>query len=265
VHTVGVDDEEPLLGGNLGSVVRIGDTVRRSTGPWTDVVHELLRHLEQVGFAYSPRVLGIDDQGREVLSFIEGESIGAAHPWPAWAWADETLEQAGRILREYHEAVRDFRPRAARHWRFATAAITTGEVVCHNDIAPYNLVFQDGRVVGIVDWDLAGPAVPSWDLAWAAWTFAPIHTPEHAASLGAPLDTTRRIRLLCDAYELPGRQGILDVVEQRMHASIIDIETQAAAGDQGFARLIAEGHVDRMRDDATWLASRRDQWTAELS
>jgi hypothetical protein len=30
-----VDDEEPLTGGNVSEVVRVGATVRRSTGPWT--------------------------------------------------------------------------------------------------------------------------------------------------------------------------------------------------------------------------------------
>jgi Phosphotransferase enzyme family len=265
VHTVGVEEEEPLLGGNVGSVVRVGNTVRRSTGPWMDVVHELLRHLEHVGFAYSPRVLGTDDQGREVLSFIEGETVGATHPWPAWAWADETLVQAGRILRECHEAVRDFRPRGSRTWRLTTAAVTNEEVVCHNDIAPYNLVFQDGRIVGIIDWDLASPAMPSWDLAWSAWTFAPIHTPDHATRLGAPLDIARRMRLMCDSYGLQERDGFLDVIKERMLASIVGIETQAAAGDEAFARLIKEGHVDRMRDDADWLADHGSEWTAALS
>ena len=210
-------------------------------------------------------MLGIDDQGREVLSFIEGKTVGATHPWPAWAWADETLVQAGRIVREYHEAVRDFRPRGTRTWRLTTAAVTDDEVVCHNDIAPYNLVFRDGRIVGIIDWDLASPAMPSWDLAWSAWTFAPIHTPDHASRLGAPLDIARRIRLLCDSYGLQERDGFLDVLRERMLASIVGIETQAAAGDGAFVRLVKQGHVDRMRDDADWLADHGQEWTTAFS
>src|SRR5262245_21022678 len=65
--------EIPLRGGNVSTVHRVGDTVRRNTGPWTPAVHAMLRHLEYVGFTGSPRVLGVDERGREVLSYLEGE------------------------------------------------------------------------------------------------------------------------------------------------------------------------------------------------
>src|SRR5512141_2994815 len=115
-------DEIVLPGGNVGAVVRVGDTVRRPTGPWTPAVHELLRHLERVGFAYSPRVLGVDEHGREILTYIEGETA-VTHPWPEWAWADPTLVDVAAILREYHDAVADFRPRDDRIWRFGAGPL----------------------------------------------------------------------------------------------------------------------------------------------
>jgi hypothetical protein len=61
-----------LGGGTLTPVVRVGDTVRRPTGRWSWAVHALLLHLEAVGFERAPRLLGIDDAGREVLSFLPG-------------------------------------------------------------------------------------------------------------------------------------------------------------------------------------------------
>jgi Ser/Thr protein kinase RdoA (MazF antagonist) len=260
-----MDGEIPLAGGNVGTVVRVGDTVRRATGPWTDAVHELLRHLEAVGFAWSPRVLGFDEQGREVLTFIEGDTVGDTHPWPAWAWSDETLRQAGQIQRELHEAVRDFRPSGERRWRTVTAAIGDDEIVGHHDLAPYNVVHRDGRIVGIIDWDFAAPATPTWDLAFTAWTFAPIHTAAHTAVLGAPTDTARRIRLLCDAYGLDDdrRPGFLDVVADRMAASIEAVERFAAARDPAFVRLVTDGHVDRMRADADRLAAHAGRWRTD--
>jgi hypothetical protein len=58
----------------FGRVERIGDTVRRPAMPWTPAVHGLLRYLEDVGYPHAPRVLGFDERGREVLTWIEGES-----------------------------------------------------------------------------------------------------------------------------------------------------------------------------------------------
>ncbi|MFC8896586.1 hypothetical protein [Streptomyces cinereoruber] len=55
-------------------IVRVGDTIRRPVQPWTETVHALLRHLEEVGFPCAPRVLGFDEAGREVLEYMEGES-----------------------------------------------------------------------------------------------------------------------------------------------------------------------------------------------
>src|SRR5258707_6979330 len=56
-----------------GAVIRIGGTVHRRAGPWTPAVHDLLRHLERLGFRGAPRPLGIDANGREVLTYIPGE------------------------------------------------------------------------------------------------------------------------------------------------------------------------------------------------
>src|SRR5690242_20727743 len=75
----GVDQvEEPLFGGNAAAgVVRVGGTARRPAGPHTPAVHALLSHLHAAGFGGAPRPLGIDERGREVLSFIPGTV-----PWP---------------------------------------------------------------------------------------------------------------------------------------------------------------------------------------
>ena len=81
------------IGGNTSTVVRVGDTVRRNAGPWTPAVHALLRHLERVGFTGSPRALGMDERGREVLSYLEGE-CGEYPLAPHWV-TDEALVAVG--------------------------------------------------------------------------------------------------------------------------------------------------------------------------
>src|SRR5215213_1256712 len=100
--------EVELAGGtsNHGLVVRVGDTVRRPQSPASPAVHALLRHLERVGFDGAPRLLGTDDEGREVLEFVPGTAV--TPPYPAWALTDAALASVADLLRRYHEAVRDF-------------------------------------------------------------------------------------------------------------------------------------------------------------
>ena len=54
----------------------------RDTGPWAPAVHALLRHLEQAGFAAAPRLVGsgLDQDGRETLTFVDGEFTQPG-PW----------------------------------------------------------------------------------------------------------------------------------------------------------------------------------------
>lgn len=254
-----------LDGGNVAEVVRVGDTVRRLAGPWTPAVQELLAYLEDVGFAYSPRPLGLDSEGREVLTYIDGETVGSGHRWPAWAWADATLQQAGRLLRHYHDTVDGYRPKGERTWRFVADHLDDTEVICHNDLAPYNIVWKDGAIVGIIDWDLASPGSPRSDLAFTAWSFCPIHTPPHAESLGAPTDVVRRLKVLCDSYGFQRTEGFLGAIRERMQTSIEGIKVKAAAGEDAFQRLVAGGHLARMEQDAQWLDLHEHQWERDLA
>src|SRR5258708_21118276 len=65
---------EVHLPGSVGGAMRIGDTVHRPTGPWTEAVHALLGYLDN-RVRSVPRVLGYDEQGREVLSYLPGRVL----------------------------------------------------------------------------------------------------------------------------------------------------------------------------------------------
>lgn len=111
-----MSDGEPLTGGNVSAgVVRVGETVRRPAGPWTPAVHALLDHLHAVGFRGAPRPLGIDERGREVLTFAPG-----VVPWPDHFHLlepDARLARVGRLIRDFHEAARDFTPPPDARWQ----------------------------------------------------------------------------------------------------------------------------------------------------
>lgn len=163
-----MDEEVLLTGGNINQVVRVGDTVRRTVGPWSDAVHGLLQHLETQGFAGAPRFLGVDEKSREVLTYIPGE-VG----FMPYVWEESALVEAARLLRAYHDAVSGYTPTDAR-WQFIYPDIHLHEVICHNDFAPYNVVFNDKLPKAIIDFDTAGPGPRIWDVAYAAYCFVPL-------------------------------------------------------------------------------------------
>ena len=91
----------PLAGGNASAtVVRVGDTVRRTPGSRHSGVPRLLDHLAASDFDASPHHLGRDAYGREVLSFLHGDTRQ-----PATFWEDlAAAEAAARLLRRFHDA-----------------------------------------------------------------------------------------------------------------------------------------------------------------
>jgi Ser/Thr protein kinase RdoA (MazF antagonist) len=251
-----VEVEEPLAGGNFGVVVRVGDTVRRETGPWTPAVHALLRHLEAAGFEAAPRVLGIDERGREILSFVEGEV-----PWPppAWLWADDaTASLVGALTRRYHDAQDGFVPPPDARWRIGAAS---GEVICHHDIAPWNVVYRAGEPVALIDWDFAGPGTRLWDLAYAAWRYGPLYAPRAGDESPDVERSARRLRLLCDGYGLDRRDALLETVVARMQAMH---DLLVAGRDAATTRLVAEGHHRAALEDAAWVTAQAARLAAEL-
>lgn len=234
--------EERLHGGNVTPVVRVGQTVRRQPGPWTPAVHALLRHLEQVGFTAAPRALGTDEHGREILSYLPG--TGGLDPLPEELRADAVLVEAARLLRAFHDATVDFTPPPGAVWQFG--AREPADVICHGDFAPYNLVFEGRRIVGIIDFDTAGPGPRSWDVAYAAYRFAPLTHPSNPGGSTSLTEQRRRLRLLVDAYGrelLDGDDLVAKIGERLTHLATL-IRTRAAAGDPVFTQHLADGHAD---------------------
>jgi hypothetical protein len=237
--------EVRLDGGNVGGAVRVGDTVRRVSGPWTPAVQALLAHLAGKGFAGSPRPLGVDEQGREVLTFLPGETVGSARPWPWWVYAEDTLVQVARWIRGFHRAVADFVPPADAVWRMG-GQWAPGLIVGHNDAAPYNAVWHDGALAGFFDWDMAGPVSAAWDVGFAAFSWVPLHARHVVAREGfTDFDgRSRRLHLFLTEYGWTGSTpAFLEVVRARIEAHVTSLR-YLAEHDPVFARLVADGGAD---------------------
>jgi hypothetical protein len=252
--------EEIALGGNFAGAVRVGDTVRRRAGPWTPAVHALLRHLEAVGFDGSPRVLGIDAQGREVLAYIEGDGPqGWPDPMPQYVWNDKNLIAAARLLRRYHDAQAGFTPPTPASWRQPSDAV---EVICHNDVAPFNSVFRRGELFAMVDFDSAGPGRRIWDVATGISRWVPIK----GDSDPRLQDRAARVRLFCDAYGLGSeRKDVIDVLLERQKAGREFARGEVARGDPGFVKIWSWFPNDSYLLDAiAYVEAHRDELSRDL-
>jgi Phosphotransferase enzyme family len=231
---------EPLAGGRTtAGVVRIGDTVRRPVRPWTPAVHAVLRHLESVGFPGAPRVLGVDDHGREVLSWIDGETVGRRRPWPDWVRAESALVDVGAWLRRLHDATAGFVPGEDLTW-FAGQSWRAGLVIGHHDAAPYNAVWRAGHLAGFVDWDTAGPSSRELDLAFAVLFWVPLLVPDSAwpHTADPPEDPARRLHLLLDAYRYDGdRVALGEAVAARARLNAAVVRRLAGSGDPVYAAI----------------------------
>lgn len=257
--------EIPLHGGtaNRGRVHRVGDTVRRPLRPTSAATHALLRHLEDVGFDGGPRVLGIDEAGREVLSYVPGEAVTA--PAPAWGLTDAALVSVGRLLRRFHDAAASFDP-TPYTWPHAAPAPFAGPGIAHNDPNLDNVVFRDGVAVALIDFDLAAPGAPVWDVAATARLWAPLRSPGDTSDVRRYRELAR-LRILVDAYGLDeqGRSDLLDAV-LASHEWMCDIvRTGALAGIPGFVSYWTPAAAERNARTRKWLLDNASAVAAALT
>jgi Phosphotransferase enzyme family len=236
------EDREALLQADP-AVVRVGDTVRRTSSG--AAVHALLAHLEQAGFCYSPRLLGVDEHGREVLSYLPGRS--GRHGW-AEVVPDAGLRAFAELLRAYHDAVADFAP-SVHGWALEARPPIAGEITCHGDFGPWNVVWEVGRPVGLLDFDFAGPAAPLTDVAYALEYSVPFRDDEQCLrwlAYPSPPDRRARLEAFAGAYGLSETADLVDRVIARQSDGIEQVRRLAASGRQPQVRWVADGYMEEL-------------------
>lgn len=214
---------QPLKGGrSTNEVIKIGNTIHRSQGPNSKFVHNLLTQLDQQNFSYSPKFLGIDEKGREILSYIYGEVPTGDHRW--------TMEQVisvVHIMKKFHEA--------------------TDHTICHHDIAPWNVVLKNNIPVALIDFDEASVGDCIDDLAYFLWTFL---------ELGGdiPIETqTTKIKKLCHEYGYSDSKKLTEKIleQQKM---ILEMRIRKSKTDS-----FSTGAVPRIKKEIAWVEKNREK------
>ena len=125
-----IEREEALGGGYVNTVVRVGNTVRRQVREPRAFVRRLLGVLEDARWAGAPRFLGVDEQGREILSWVDGHVPWSGVDEPASVYDEGSVARVAQLARELHDLT-------------AESQLAEGaEVVCHNDLSLKNTVYR---------------------------------------------------------------------------------------------------------------------------
>jgi len=194
------EEEVPLLGGmSTPGVVRIGDTVRRPMNANSGYVHELLVHLERCGFEGAPRYLGVDEQGREILTFVDG----FAPPHNGFELTEEAVRAGARLVRSVHDLTQ------------GTAFAAGSEVAAHRNLSQPNFVFRDLIPVAIIDWDTTRPGTRLENLGDFLWAFV------HPAVYGDGEPAARMLRAAVDEYGYEG-EGLVEAMLEPVRRFVLD-------------------------------------------
>ena len=240
------------------SVFRKGNVVYRNTGPWTPAVHALLRHLEAVGFAGAPRLVGsgLDGDGHELLTYIPGEFTNSG------PWSLEGAAGVGRLLRDVHAATATFIPPPGAVWQAWRTRELGGRrrIISHCDVGPWNIVARDGLPVALIDWEFAGPIDPLMELAETCWLNAKLHDDDVAQREGLPplAERAKQLRAIVDGYGLSRgqRRGFVD--------RIIEVAVHATAEEADIARITPDTPLHSLDAQFPWAMAWRARAAAWL-
>jgi aminoglycoside phosphotransferase (APT) family kinase protein len=164
-------------------------------------VHGVLRHLEVRKFEHAPRFLGVDEQGRAMLTYISG-----AVPRQVGAFQREQWLGAAKLLRLFHDATLDCDLKGDR------------EVICHGDPGPGNYVFRNGMPFALIDFDGAHPGTRAEDVGYAAWMWLHIGNRK-----GAPQEQGSNLVEFVGAYDAAAPWNPLEAVIQAQRATVMRI------------------------------------------
>ncbi|WP_375406934.1 phosphotransferase [uncultured Amnibacterium sp.] len=162
------------------------------------------------------------------------------------------------MIRAIHDASEAFRPSSDVRWQ-TTIPSPGDDLICHNDLAPWNLILGDRWV--FIDWDAAGPSTRLWDLAYAAQAFTlqdPARPAEYAAA---------RLRAFVHGYRADSsmRDALPQVMLERADAMVHLLKSSHDNGREPWASMHRDGHGSHWAAVARYTDRHQSSWRRALS
>jgi len=245
-------EEILLAGGNASDgVVRVGSTVRK---PWAESTPSVLHYMRAMRAAGIdvPKVFGQDSQGRQITEFVPGRLAMDSEPL-----TPSQLSRAGRLVRSIHDASQAYRPETGSTWTTPIAA-PGAELICHNDLAPWNLLVGDRWV--FIDWDAASPSTRLWDLAYSAQAFT---LNDASADL---VNAATNLKAFVDGYGASGelRTALPAAMRQRTTAMYKLLKDSHAGAIEPWGTMFATGHGGHWKAVTEFVGNNQSTWARAL-
>lgn len=248
-----MNNNEVLCGGRDNKIFRITDKVIRPSAAWTPHVHDFLNFLIDEGVTFVPRPYGINENGEESLSYVQGEVFN--YPLPEFMLQDHMIISSAKLLSSFHEVSGRYIDKITHNEEWMLPAIDPIEVMCHGDFAPYNVTIVDGEVFGIIDFDTLHPGPKMWDVAYAVYRWVPFTNPTNPDGCFSLEEQIRKAKLFLDTYgtTLEERELLPQMMADRLINLVSYMKNQAAGGNHDFQKNIEEGHMDLYIKDIQYI------------
>lgn len=142
-----------------------------------------------------------------------------------------------------------------------------GELVCHLDVTPQNVVVRDGFAAGLVDFDLAGPSTAFKDSFNTAMHWVPLRDPADRWPGWEETDPFRRLRIFADAYgwddEERRRLPVLAIGATALSYQRMEYNARILGG--GWARMWDNGVGGMIRRRRSWLEANAGRLVSALN
>lgn len=260
--------KENIFNGNINTVEYKNNCIYRDVTKYSDTIHRFLKHLETKNIDFVPKFIKIENN-KAVYSFVEGNTI---EDYPHITNLEDKIkiiEQIAKMLKIFHDASLDFKIEKDDQWFLEYRGNLFKEVICHNDIASYNVTFKNNLPVGLIDFDTICLAPRVYDIAYALYRFVPLSNEIYDPILKSyrqydkTIDSKQRkvlVEHFLKVYPIDPSINIYEILIERLEDLVLLFDRECAKGNIAFIKMKEEGHQLFYKKEIEFIKANYKDW-----